>query len=54
MPANSDKETLDAFLTSLIALMNNNIGKPLAVRSLEALFKFIKNGKSPINAVLYK
>jgi hypothetical protein len=54
LPANSDKETIDAFLTALVALMNNSIGKPLAVRSLETLFKFIKNGKSQINLALNK
>jgi len=48
LPPNSDKEITDAFLTSLVALMNNNIGQPLAIRSLEVLFKFIKNGKSRV------
>ena len=43
LPENSDKETIDAFLTSLIALMSHNVGQPLAVRALEILFNFIKN-----------
>lgn len=46
LPKNCDKETIDAFLTSIVALMNQNIGSPTAVKGLEVLFKFLKNGKS--------
>ena len=45
LPADLDKETIDMFLTSLIAIIGFNAGQPLAYRALEILFKFIKNGK---------
>ena len=45
LPADLDKETIDSFLTSLIAIIGFNAGQPLAYRALEILFKFIKNGK---------
>lgn len=45
LPQDCDRETIDAFLTSIVALMNQNIGTPLAVKGLEILFKFLKNGK---------
>ena len=43
LPENSDKDTIDAFLTTLIALMSHNVGSPAAVKALEVLFNFIKN-----------
>ena len=45
LPADLDKETIDMFLTSLIAIIGFNAGQPLAYKALEILFKFIKNGK---------
>ena len=45
LPDNCSKDTIDAFLTSLVALIGFNTGQPLAVQALEILFKYIKNGK---------
>lgn len=46
LPENSTKETIDAFLTSLVAIIGFNSGQPLAFRALEVLFRYIKNDET--------
>ena len=45
LPANTSREIVDTFLTSLIAIIGFNAGQPLANTALEILFNYIKNGK---------
>ena len=49
LPPQSSKETIDAFLASLVSVINLNTGSPLQVEALGYLFKFIKNGKTLIS-----
>ena len=46
LPANSPKETIDSFLTTLVLAIGTNIGKPMSIDALEVLFKYVKNGKN--------
>lgn len=45
LPDGAPRDTIDNFLTSLILMMGANVNQPLHVKSLEVLFRFIKNGK---------
>jgi len=45
LPPKSSKEIIDAFLASLVSVVNLHTGQPLQIEALGYLFKFIKNGK---------
>lgn len=45
LPAKSTKELIDAFLASLVSLINLHSGTGMQLEALGHLFKFIKNGK---------